>query len=210
MNHSESITKITEALLVIQAALPEVKKDSENSYFKKPDKTAHKYASLEVVLDTVKPFLIEQEILLVQGGTESPAGTVSIETRLIHKSGEWVSTVTQLPYKDSDPQKAGSAITYAKRYGLLAILSLPTVDDDANEAAQPVTKPQPKENEFPSEEQRYENFCTAMESLAQDHGMTLGDALDLVHVPDLASVPSENRQSVFSELKAILEEAKAA
>jgi len=55
---------------------------------------------------------------------------------LIHESGEWISSTSSTPSKDAtDPQKLGSAITYARRYALGAILSLNIDEDDDGQKA---------------------------------------------------------------------------
>jgi hypothetical protein len=54
----------------------------------------------------------------------------------MHESGESVTGRTPVLTKDNtDPQKMGSGITYAKRYGLQAAFGLPSEDDDGNEAS---------------------------------------------------------------------------
>ena len=79
-------------------------------------------------------------------------GFSGVETIIMHISGEWISSVLTLPLAKRDPQGAGSAITYARRYSLQSACGLPSEDDDGN-AAQPSTtikptyqalQPQPK------------------------------------------------------------------
>jgi hypothetical protein len=58
-----------------------------------------------------------------------------VETLLLHESGEWISCQTPIVCaKQNDPQAFGSAITYAKRYSLQAILGVPSEDDDGESA----------------------------------------------------------------------------
>jgi len=57
-------------------------------------------------------------------------GRVEVETILVHESGEWISGTVSLKPKVDDPQGAGSAITYGRRYGLSAICALGAEDDD--------------------------------------------------------------------------------
>ena len=59
---------------------------------------------------------------------------ISITTRIMHKSGEWIEATTLLPIVKNDPQAFGSAFTYGRRYGLQALAGLPSVDDDAQSA----------------------------------------------------------------------------
>ena len=68
---------------------------------------------------------------------------LSVETRLLHLSGEWVSTVVTLPVEKATAQGAGSAISYGRRYGLSAILGLTAEDDDGNAASKGPSRPAP-------------------------------------------------------------------
>ncbi len=52
----------------------------------------------------------------------------------MHTSGEWLEQEYYLPIVKRDPQAAGSAITYARRYALQSIAGIPTADDDAESA----------------------------------------------------------------------------
>ena len=69
---------------------------------------------------------------------ELGTGHIALETRLIHaESGQWISSVTIIPLPKNDPQGMGSAITYARRYSLCAMLGIITEDDDGNAASIP-------------------------------------------------------------------------
>ena len=63
------------------------------------------------------------------------------ETMLIHKSGEWISGYLPIKPKVDDPQGMGSAITYARRYALSAMLGIVADDDDDAEIAQARKEP---------------------------------------------------------------------
>jgi hypothetical protein len=73
--------------------------------------------------------------------TESSMVIINIETMLMHISGEWILGINSIPISKNDPQGAGSAITYARRYGLSAILGIHQEDDDANSASGKASKP---------------------------------------------------------------------
>jgi hypothetical protein len=66
---------------------------------------------------------------------------ITLTTRLVHESGEWIETNFSLPAGKMDPQAAGSAITYARRYSLMAMLNMPAVDDDGEASMPRSTKP---------------------------------------------------------------------
>ena len=74
---------------------------------------------------------------------------MTVSTRLIHKSGEWVQTDLTLTAKDASPQAIGSAITYGRRYAVSALVGLAAEDDDGK-AAQPSATPAALVNELPA------------------------------------------------------------
>lgn len=63
------------------------------------------------------------------------ASVMHVETVVVHTtSGQWVKSYTKIPIVKNDPQGAGSAFTYARRYGIVALLGLSQADDDAQSA----------------------------------------------------------------------------
>ena len=65
-------------------------------------------------------------------------GRMFVKTIVMHASGDMLTSRTPIVSPDlSNPQKMGSGITYAKRYGLQAAFGLPSEDDDGNKAAEP-------------------------------------------------------------------------
>lgn len=125
MKTSESIIKIAPAFLKAQKNIQSVIKDSNNPFFKS------KYADLTAVIDACKDHLNKEGIAILQ-----PVEGMTVETILMHESGEWFSSSTPIVSKDEhNPQALGSAITYAKRYGLQSMVLLPAEDDDGNKGA---------------------------------------------------------------------------
>jgi hypothetical protein len=127
MNKSEQISELAAALVKAHAEIGAVAKGAVNPFFKS------KYATLEAVVDTVKPALLKQDIVVVQGVQDAEGG-VAVETMLLHKSGQWISSTLRLPASKEDAQGYGSACTYGRRYGLQAICGVPAEDDDGNAA----------------------------------------------------------------------------
>jgi hypothetical protein len=126
---SEGIKEISTALYGVQKAVHAVKKDSKNPHFKS------NYASLEVVMDTVKPALQSVDVLLTQGLGTVVEGALEVTTRLTHvESGEWLESTMHVPLQKRDPQGVGSAATYGLRYSIMALLGLPPIDDDGEAA----------------------------------------------------------------------------
>ena len=132
---SETVSELAKALSNFQGKITAVKKDAINPFYKS------KYATLDTIWESIRKPLSENGLSVAQTMGLTPDGKSILETTLYHTSGEWISG-TQLvnPVKD-DPQSLGSAISYARRYSLSAILGIVTdEDDDANIATKPETK----------------------------------------------------------------------
>ena len=125
MNKSESIKELAGALNKAQAEMSGAKKSSVNPFFKS------KYSDLVSVVDAVRMPFSENGLSYSQFPLFDN-GCVGVETILMHDSGEWISSVLMLPMNKQDPQAAGSAITYARRYSLQSIAGIPSEDDDGN------------------------------------------------------------------------------
>lgn len=124
MKTSETIIKIIPALLEAQKKIESVTKEADNPYFKS------KYADLNSLMEACKKILNDNGILILQ-----PVTLEGVETILIHNSGEWLSSITKIVCKsDNNPQDQGSAITYARRYGLQSMLFMSAEDDDGEKA----------------------------------------------------------------------------
>lgn len=139
MNKSEAIGKLATALVKAQAVMGKATKDNRNPLFNS------KYADLTEVIETVKEPLNSNGIAFLQIVEVDEQGRQVVETTLLHESGEFISgrtlvylvpqTIDKLTKEKAiTPQALGSAITYAKRYGLQAICGLPTDDDDGEAA----------------------------------------------------------------------------
>lgn len=131
MRMSASIVKLAPALLKAQKAMGGATKGSNNPFFKS------RYADYGAVLEACKDPLNDNGFSVVQPpDIIEVSGKSYIETVLLHESGEWISGVTEvISAKQNDPQAQGSAITYARRFGLESLLGLPREDDDGNAAS---------------------------------------------------------------------------
>lgn len=133
MNQSPSITAFAAALALAQSEMTGAKKGSSNPHFRS------KYADLSSVMEAVMPALNRHGISVLQFPSfDLETKLVSVETRLLHKSGEWMSgTCSALPRDHKNVQAVGSTITYLKRYGLQSMTGCPSEDDDGNAASPP-------------------------------------------------------------------------
>lgn len=130
MNKSETIAALASALAKAQGQMAGAVKDSANPFFKS------KYADLSSVTAAIKQALSDNGLSYVQ--VSHPADdAVSIETIILHESGEWISTGPVVaPVAKHDAQGYGSAQTYARRYSLQMAFGVPAEDDDGNAATQ--------------------------------------------------------------------------
>ena len=142
MNKSDSIKDLAGALAKAQAEITGAAKDGNNPHFRSS------YATLSSVWDAVREPLTKNGLSVCQLVTSSESD-VKVETILLHSSGEWLSETLAIPASKADAQGFGSALTYARRYGLSAIAGVAPADDDGNaatasappRAAKPPTKP---------------------------------------------------------------------
>jgi hypothetical protein len=118
------------AFIAAQKATEAVKKASTNPAFKS------RYADLAVVVEAVIPALNESGIAVIQSPSFD-GDLVSVTTVLLHESGSSVTGTLSMRPTKMDPQGVGSAITYARRYALLAMTGAAPEDDDGQAASQP-------------------------------------------------------------------------
>lgn len=115
-------------LLEIQKEVGAIKKDKDNPYFKS------KYVDINGLLAVIKPILNKHGLLVLQG-LSAVEGRLGLNTTIVEvESGEKIQYLCPLP-EVADAQKAGSAITYFRRYSLQSLLALEAEDDDGNVAS---------------------------------------------------------------------------
>lgn len=128
---STSIAKLATALVAAQAEMRSPEKNASNPAFRT------RYADLASIMDAAREVLPKHGLAVSQIPVPSDARSVCVRTMLLHSSGEWLAGDCVLPFGRGDgPQAAGSAITYARRYGLASMLGMVADDDDDGEAAQ--------------------------------------------------------------------------
>lgn len=129
---------IAMALASAQAKMGKALKSANNPHFKS------KYADLASVVDACMPALNEAGIAVIQPTTDDEGGRY-VETVLIHgESGETLSCRVPLIVAKNDMQGYGSAVTYARRYGLMSMSGIAPEDDDGNAAAKAAPKVAPQ------------------------------------------------------------------
>lgn len=141
MNKSESLGNLAGALIKFQSS--PFAKDATNSFHK------NKYATLDTLLDAVRPHL-DGVGLSLSSWLDSEGGLPGLSTLLVHgESGEWVQSFFPYSHMDqfkgsSPAQAAGIWTTYTRRYSLSSVLSLPgEKDDDGGSAGMAAAKAKP-------------------------------------------------------------------
>lgn len=133
MIKSESIAKLTVALIAAKKDFAPVLKQSENPGFKKDGKPS-KYADLENAIDATEAPLLANGLVIMQFPVNE-GDRIGVLTMLIHNSGEYIGKEFTLPLARQDAQTGVAAITYARRASRLGILDVAAEDDDGNTAA---------------------------------------------------------------------------
>lgn len=117
---------IASALVKAQKAFGPALKTNTNPAFRS------KYADLSACIEAVIDALNDNGIALIQQTHEDATG-VTVETMFLHESGESLSSGRlHVPAAKQDPQGYGSALTYARRYSLMAACGIAPEDDDGN------------------------------------------------------------------------------
>ena len=124
---------IYKKLYKVQKEIGAISKDSTNPFYKS------KYFDINSLIKQLTPILQKHNLLLLQ-----PIEDDKQYSRIVDLDGGMVESSLALP-TDLDAQKIGGAITYYRRYTLVALLGLQAEDDDGNLASGKV-KPMPKVN----------------------------------------------------------------
>lgn len=159
------MNKIAPAFIKAKQAFGPALKDKTNPAFRS------KYADLGACLEAVDDALLANGIAMYQETFEDTTG-VTVETVFLHESGEMIrSGKLHVPASKQDPQGYGSALTYARRYSLMAACGIAPEDDDGNAASKaPAARQQAP---VPKQEKRVDvkalvaamEACTTMEEL---------------------------------------------
>lgn len=121
---SGNIDKLAPAILAAKKEMTNAVKDAKNPFFKS------KFADLNAVREAAEPPLAKHGISVLQPMVQKD-GKSFVRTMLLHESGQFLGSDTEVVCaKQNDPQAYGSAVSYARRYGLQALVSLGAADDD--------------------------------------------------------------------------------
>lgn len=127
INSSEHLDKLAEALTAFQSEFKNPPKTKTNPYFNST------YVDLADALDVLRKALSEKGLSFIQL-TSAGEDRVVLHTRLLHVTGQWIEgsyPVTKL----AKAHEMGSALTYARRYALFALVGIAGEDDDDGNSA---------------------------------------------------------------------------
>jgi hypothetical protein len=151
---SPQLEELLPALTKAQGEFTAIRKGARNNYIE------YNYATLEDVLDAVRPALSKNDLAIVQSpGELTDSGKhIHLTTRLFHASGQWIQSIITVPVSEQKPlspaQSLGVAITYGRRYALMALLGVAAEGDDTDAAITPLPeKGQPTGREQKQDDQ---------------------------------------------------------
>jgi hypothetical protein len=139
MRQSEHCDSIAPCLVVALNKL----KDIARSETANAGSYSYKYATLAQAAQQAREVLGEYGLAVHQDAHGDTLGSVSVTTRIWHASGQWVESEPLVMPAKGGPQDVGSAVSYARRYSLMATLGLATDDDDGAGAQAAHSKPEP-------------------------------------------------------------------
>lgn len=139
---SDTLGKLGAALAAFHAEATEPVATGKNPHFRST------FTTLGDVTKATKKTLAKHGLSVLQ----LPCGPETLMTMLVHSSGEWVRSYSQLSLDKKGPQARGSAMSYERRYALKGLLSLSEADDDgegaegrsANQSSAPSPKSEKK------------------------------------------------------------------
>lgn len=142
---SESIKEISPALVAALSEMTDIRKGREAKVqMKSGGNYGYKYADLADTIQSVRPKLAAHGLVVMQNASTTNPDLVMISTTLLHSSGEWITFDPLAMPAGRTAQETGSAISYGRRYHLLACLGLAAEDDDGATASARVTRQAPR------------------------------------------------------------------
>jgi len=187
---SPTVGAIFAALSAAQGELEGAKKTAQNPHLR------NKYADLASVWDACRGPLAKNGLTVVQGTEPHGRDGVLVITLLGHKSGEWIRGALYMPVGKPDGHGFGSALTYARRYALAAMVGVAPEDDDGNGAVGRVeygAKPAKRE---PAPAKAAPTGADAAEGMATEFARRIGS---VTTARDLLDVGQEIRRSALNE-----------
>ena len=143
MSETNPIGELAAALAKAQGAMKPAIFDRENPFFKS------RYATLASVWEACRAALSANGLAVTQI-IDVDEGRLTLETTLMHSSGQEVVSHYPITPVKNDPQGIGSALTYARRYSLSALVGVASEEEDDGNAASGTKASAPKEKSMPA------------------------------------------------------------
>lgn len=170
---------INTSLSKAQGEFPDLDPNRENPYFKS------NYCDLHGLLVALRPIFAKNGLSLTQQIKILENGTTMLHSRLRHSSGQWIECRFRIVPAKEDIQGRGAAITYAKRYSLLALTGISSAndpdDDDGETEMKDVRREQAKGISFAYNAPK---FSKSAETLTKEQVEEM--EYELAEFPDLA------------------------
>lgn len=133
---SESITELSKAFVTALGEMNDIRKGREAKVPTKAGSSyTYKYADLADTIQSVRPTLAKNGLAVMQNVSTNNPDFVLVSTTILHTSGEWMTFEPLALPAGRTAQETGSAISYGRRYHLLASLGLAAEDDDGASAS---------------------------------------------------------------------------
>lgn len=189
IEQSPTISKLATALVQVQGTVEGALKGKKNPAFKS------NYADLSSVWDACREQLVGNGLTVVQFPGEMVDNRMTMTTQLTHESGEWMRGTLSIPLSKVDAQGYGSAVTYARRYALAAVVGVCPEDDDGNAASRPA----------PRQEQRVERISddqrNILMTLAEQSGADMRGFCTFYKIGSLPELPADRFQHAKTQLE---------
>lgn len=184
---SESISKISKALVDFHKGIKQPFKDKDNPFFKS------KYVPLENIAEVIDEVAPKVGLAYLQEAYTTDSGQSAVRTRMVHESGEYIQTEPLVLNADkNNAQGQGSVITYAKRYQLSALFGITSdEDDDGNKASE----------NAPSYKARINDAYTAIQKVSKMNKTQVDNIVkERLKTSTLSNVRDQERFQVLSNI----------
>lgn len=191
MQWSEKRDQIAAALVLAQSKIAGAEKRSKNPGLR------NDYADLDSVWTMIRPALQAASLAVLQAPTIELHGEkryAAVSTEIVHSSGQFLQHSCCIPVPDGNrgvnsAQAAGVAITYARRYALIALLSVAGEDTDGHIS-----------RHDPSWKADSKRFCAALREHHKLSYEQLADHLEQIGQIRPSEMTREGRKALWAQL----------
>jgi len=187
METSNEVNELAEALSKMQGELGKAEKSGKGNY--------GKHAKIEDVINACRVPLADNDLSVVQVPRSAENG-ISLQTRIMHKSGQWLQDeLTMAITTKATPHEYGKLITYMRRYALAAILAVAQEDDDA-QSMQVTTEKQ--NSDKPIDKSR----VIAIQNLLDNDLDRIGNFLKACNLDNLSKIMQSDYDNLVEKITA--------